>query len=51
MARNWVCTGGSDASDVPASASLAIGLNAIDAEENASQSASAPRMTSYRVSA
>ncbi|CAM5599008.1 hypothetical protein SDIAM26S_00507 [Streptomyces diastaticus subsp. diastaticus] len=51
VARSWVCTGGSDARDVPVSASLAIGLNAIEFEENDSQSASAPRMTSYRVSA
>ena len=51
VARSVVCTGGSDASEVPWSASLTIGLNPIEEEENDSQSARASRMTSYRVRA
>ncbi len=46
VARSCVCTGGSEASDVPWSASLTIGLKPIDDEEKVSGSPSASRMTS-----
>ena len=45
-ARSSVCAGGSEASDVPCSAPLTIGLKPRPTEEKDSQSVSASRMTS-----
>ena len=45
-ARSCVCTGGSEAREVPGSASLTIGLNPMEVEEKVSQSPRASRMTS-----
>ena len=45
-ARSWVCTGGSEASDVPCSASFTIGLKPIDGDEKVSGSPRASRIMS-----